>query len=64
MVSMMKKLNTHGCEKGLYGWGKAELTDKWIILHESGGPKWAIYYKKKKPSVLVPCHMLGTPKKR
>jgi hypothetical protein len=64
MVSVMKKVKKKGLEPGLYSWGKAELTDKWVILHKHGGPKWAIYYKQKRPSVAIPCHLLKTRRDR
>jgi len=63
MASVMRKIKHQDIGKGLYPWGKAELTDRWVILHDHGGPKWAIYYKQKTPSVVVPCHLLGTKKK-
>ena len=49
MASVLKKLKFEGLEKGIPTWGKAELTDKWVILHKQGGPKMAIYYKDKSP---------------
>jgi hypothetical protein len=55
----MKKLRHPGVGGGLYPWGKAELTGKWVILHKDGQTAWAIFYRKKKPSVAIPCHHLG-----
>ncbi|UCE74452.1 MAG: hypothetical protein JSV56_01760 [Methanomassiliicoccales archaeon] len=46
----MKKIASPGVDYGLYPWGKAELTDKWVILHKGGGPKWAISYRQTRPS--------------
>jgi len=62
MASVMKKVKRNGLEPGLYSWGKAELTDKWVILHQKGLPKWAIYYKQSKPKVAVPCDLLSSKK--
>ncbi|UCF07185.1 MAG: hypothetical protein JSW28_05890 [Thermoplasmata archaeon] len=45
-------------KEGLYQWGVAELTDKWVILHRHGLPKWAIFYKTKGQTVVVPCHTM------
>ena len=61
MVSVLKNLNYSGLERDVHTWGKAELTDKWVILHKRGGPKMAIYYKDKSPLNgisyrLVPIH--------
>ena len=55
MASVMKKLDIKCLEdKEIQTWGKAELTDSWVILHKHGGPKWAIYYKEKSPKIAVP----------
>jgi hypothetical protein len=55
MTSVMKKLDLRSIEdKEIQTWGKAELTDSWVILHKQGGPKWAIYYKEKNPKIAVP----------
>jgi hypothetical protein len=55
----MKNLRHPGAFDGLYPWGKAELIGKWVILHKSGGPSWAIYYEKKKPKVAIPYNHPG-----
>jgi hypothetical protein len=57
---MTEKCEPDGLKEGLVSWSKAEITDKWVILHKQGGPKWAIYYKHKKPKIAVPCRVLKT----
>ena len=59
----MKKVEDVENEDGLYPWGVAELTDKWVLLHKQGLPKWAIFYKDKGRTVVVPCHMLKSQKR-
>ncbi len=63
MASLMKNVKHEADEDGLYPWGVAELTDKWVLLHKQGLPKWAIYYKDKGRTVVVPCHMLKSQKR-
>lgn len=46
MVTLMKKKGTLR-KSVLYPWGKAVLTDSWIILHKHGDPKLAISYREK-----------------
>lgn len=65
MASIMKNLDPRSLEdKEIQTWGKAELTDSWVILHKHGGPKWAIYYKEKSPKVTVPHQVRSFPKKK
>jgi hypothetical protein len=64
MASFKRKVKKVGLKPGFYPWGKAELTDKWVILHKEGSPKWAIYYKHKRPSVAIPCNLLKSRIKR
>ena len=59
LASLMKNLRHPGVDGGLYPWGKAELIGKWVILHKSGGPSWAIYYENKKPKVAIPYNYPG-----
>ena len=63
MASMMRNIGKEAVDDGLYRWGVAELSDKWVILHRNGLPKWAIYYKGKGQTVVVPCHMLKSQRK-
>ncbi|UCE36043.1 MAG: hypothetical protein JSW00_10825 [Thermoplasmata archaeon] len=64
MVSVMKKLTIKTPGNELQNWGKAELMDKWVILHRKGGPKWAIYYREKSPKLVIPYRVVTHPKKR
>ena len=68
MTTYMRNLKQMDEGDGLYPWGVAELTDKWVLLHRDGLPKWAIFYKGKGRTVIVPCQMLKSqmqvPKKR
>lgn len=56
LTSLMKNYRHPGVDGGLYPWGKAELTDKWVLLHKEGETAWAIFFHKKKPSVAIPFH--------
>lgn len=63
MTSYMRNLKHEAEENGLYPWGVAELTDKWVLLHHQGLPKWAIFYKGKGQTVVVPCQTLKSQKR-
>lgn len=63
MVSKMKKVYHPGIEEVLYPWGKAELTDEWIIIHKEGNPKWAISDQEKTPSMAITHRLRSKPKK-
>lgn len=56
LTSLIKNKWHPGVGGGRYSWGKAELTGKWVILHKGGETTWAIFFKKKKPSVAIPFH--------
>ena len=58
LTSLMENKRHPGVGDGLYPWGKAELTGKWVILHKDGETAWAIFFHKKKPSVAIPVHQL------
>jgi hypothetical protein len=47
MVSLMRRIESIGVEPTLYPWGKAVLTDRWLIIHKDGNPKLAISYREK-----------------
>ncbi len=64
MVSYLRKVKIRSFEPDLCNWGKAEVTDKWVILHKQGSPKWAIYYRQKRPAVAIPCQLLRSRRKR
>jgi hypothetical protein len=64
MVSILRNLKFTGLEKEVHTWGKAELRDKWIILHKNGGPKMAIYYKDKSPKNGISCRLVPIHKKK
>jgi hypothetical protein len=59
MVTMMKKTRTFDVEAGLYPWGKAVLTDSWVILHKHGDPKLAISYREKVTATKIAHQILG-----
>ena len=63
MASLMKNVKRETDEDTLYPWGVAELTDKWVLLHKQGLPKWAIFYRDKGHTVVVPCHMMKSQKR-
>jgi hypothetical protein len=63
MASLMRNVKQVADEDGLYPWGVAELTDKWVLLHQQGLPKWAIFYKGKGHTVVVPCQALKSQKR-
>ncbi len=54
LTSRMENIRHPRVEGGLYPWGKAELTGKWVILHKDGETAWAIFFHKKEPSVAIP----------
>ncbi len=59
----MKNVKEVKNEDGLYPWGAAEITDKWVLLHKQGLPKWAIFYRDKGRTLVVPCNMLKSHKR-
>jgi hypothetical protein len=58
----MRDVKCDSQEDGLYPWGVAELTDKWVLLHSQGLPKWAIFYKGEGRTVVIPCQALKSQK--
>jgi hypothetical protein len=62
MVTLMRKIESIGVEPNLYPWGKAVLTDKWVILHKDGNPKLAISYREKVTAIKVTDQLLGLKK--
>lgn len=58
MTSYMRTVKHEPEEDSLYPWGVAEITDKWVLLHRDGLPRWAIFYKGKGRTIVVPCYML------
>ena len=63
MVSYMRNMKQEADKDGLYPWGVAELTDKWVLLHSQGLPKWAIFYKDEGRTVVVPCSAMKSQKR-
>ena len=59
MVSLMRRIESIGVEPTLYPWGKAVLTDKWVILHKDGNPKLAISYREKVAATKIAGQLLG-----
>jgi hypothetical protein len=61
MVTLMKKKRTYG-KYVLYPWGKAVLTDSWIILHKHGDPKLAISYREKMTAAKISSQVIDLQK--
>jgi hypothetical protein len=56
---MNEKIESFDVDGGLYPWGKAVLTEDWVILHQQGDPKLAISYKDKVTAMKIARQVLG-----
>jgi hypothetical protein len=56
---MTEKMESFEVESGLYPWGKAVLTENWVVLHQKGDPKLAISYKEKVTAMKIARKVLG-----
>lgn len=62
MPTIMRKTVSFGVGSGLYPWGKAVLTDSWVILHQHGDPKLAISFREKPTATKIPQNVIDSKK--